>query len=369
MTEKIQVDQTNWNWLEALMKRIPANYLLVSYLLFILLFAIYYIFNWQVRDFHWLIQTPNYFGYEMRYITQSLIQSILVPYLMAGLIYLSGKTRDTFRYVDLLHDGSKDYYFERIQARVTGYRGYHLLMLLSVLIPFIFMSWGQRSYHGLGNQYWTWEDYCWAWGLDIYSYLLSFLILVLLTELLWLMANIVWSINEIGCIADIFSRSVDVFGIGMKLKPLKNFFLIFIVYYFVAIAMIIYTYLSPYEPISIEPIYYMVLLALGAILFVAGLEAIQRIINCRVEIELDRLNIKHAEQHKRLMDMVLNEGSDSRANNMDSISSVLEIIRNERESLLLTKRRAYDLASVSLFISSFLIPLLTMLDMLGVLRK
>jgi hypothetical protein len=358
----MQVEQARWNWPEALMERMPANYLLVSYLLFILLFAIYYLFSWQIFSFNWLIRTEHVLVYEMRYISQSLAQSVLVPYLIAGLIYLSGKTKDTFRYVDLLHGDSQNDYFDRIEARVTGAKGYHLLLFLSVVVPFAMISWGQWDYHQR-------EDGYWAWGLDIYSYLLSFLILALLTELLWLMANIVWSVNEIGCTAGVFSKSVDVFGIGMKLRPLRNFFLIFIVYYFVAIALIIYTYLSPSDKVSFQPIYFTVLLAVGGVLFVAGLEAIQRIINCRVENELDSLNRKHAEQDKRLMDVVQDEEDDRTAGEIDCISNVLDIIRKERESLLQVNRRAYDVASVGLFISSLLIPLLTMLDKLGLLYK
>jgi hypothetical protein len=362
LTERIKAQQPKWNWLEALMERIPVNYLLISYLLFIVFFAIYYLFSWQIRVFHWLIRKEDVSVYLTWYISQSLAQSILVPYLTAGLIYLSGKTKETFRYIDKLHDGPQNYYFNRIQTRVIGFRGYHLLLFLSVVVPFIIMSWGRWDYHqkAYGN---------WAWGLDIYSYLLSFLILALLTELLWFMANIVLSVNEIGCMADIFSKSVDVFSIGMKLRPLRNFFLIFIVYYFLAITLIIYTYLSPIGEVSFEPIYFAVLLALGAILFVAGLEAIQRIINCRVENELDNLNKKHAERDRRLMDVVFKDEDDKKASEIDSISKILDIIRKERESLLQIKRRAYDVASVGLFICSFLIPLFTMLEKLGLLHK
>lgn len=353
MKAQMENDQARWSWLEAVMEKIPVNYLLVSYILFILLFSIYYLFSRNVFWFQW---------HEV-HILQSLAQCILIAYLIAGLIYLSERTRYTFKQIDLLYGNFKNEYFNRIGARITGLKGYHLLLLLSVVVPFIAISWGQFPYYQK-------ESYNnWALGLDLYNYLLSFLILALLTELLWLMANIVWSINEIGCASESFSMVGDIFGIGMKLRPLRNFFLVFIVYYFIAIALVIYTYLSPSGEISYEAIYFAVLLVMGAILFVAGLEAIQRIINCRAENELDILNKRRDDQHKLLINIVSSGDSGQKVGEIESVSKVLDIIQKERDNLLQVNRRAYDIASISLFITSFLIPLLTLLEKLELIPK
>lgn len=357
--------RVNWSWLEALMERIPAHYLLASSLLFILLFSIYYLFSWNVTLFKWLIriedESIHVVYYEMRYISQSLAQSFLVPYLIAGLIYLSEKTRETFRYLDMLFENPKKDCYGRIEASVIGAKGYHMLLFLFVITPFMMISWGQWDYHyrDPGN---------WAWGLDIYSYLLSFLILALLTELLWLMGNIVWSVNEIGCIPGELSESINVFGIGMKLRPLRNYFLVFIVYYFIAMALLIYTYISPSDKMTIEPIYFGVLLVIGGMLFVAGLETVQRIIDCRVENELDILNNRREKQDHRLIEIVSSGNPSEKVSEVEYISKVLDIIQKERDSLLQINRRAYDVTSVSLFISSFLIPLLTLLEKFGFLH-
>jgi hypothetical protein len=287
---------------------------------------------------------------------------------MAGLIYLSERTRETFKFIDLLYGDLKKDHLARMEARIIGARGYHLLLFLSIMSPFIIMSWGQLPYHQyeLNNK--------WALGLDFFNYSLSFLIIVLLIELLWLIINIVWSINEIGKVSNAFSTAIDVFSIVMKLRPLRNFFLIFIIYYFIAIALIISTYLSPTGNLSHngeitpESIYFVVLLLIGGALFIAGLETIQRIINCRVENELDILNKRRDEQHQLLIKAILNGNSNQKADEIESISKVLDIIQKERDSLLQINRRAYDVASVSLFISSFLIPLLTLFEKLGVIH-
>lgn len=352
-TAQNEISQARWNWLEILSERISANYLLVSYFLLIFLFSLYYLFNLNVITFEW--------QYNIRYFLQSLAQCFLISYLVSGLIYLTGKTKEVFKYIDSLYGNLKNDFFAGIETKVTGAAGYHLLLFLSVVSPFIIMSWGQWPYY-------NWEPGNWARALDIYNYLLSFLILALLTELLWLIANIVWSINEIGCSSGAFSVAIDVYGIEMKLRPMRNFFLIFIVYYFVAIALVIGTYISPSGKISIEPIYFGVLLVVGAVLFVAGLEAVQRIINCRVENELDILNKKRNEQHQALVNIV-SSGSAEKAKDIENASKILDIIHKERESLLQVSRRAYDIATLSLFISSFLIPLLTLLEKLGLIHK
>lgn len=343
----MEIKQVRWNWPEVVIGKIPANYLLVSYLLFILLFLIYYLFSFRVFWFQW----------HVYHVMQSLATSLLIVYLLVGLIFLSEKTRATFKHIDLLYGNHNDDYFAKIESRITGGSGYHLLLLLSLVAPFIIISWGQWPYYQLQHN-------PWARGLDIYGYLLYFLILALLTELLWLMANIVWSINEIGCASGAFSASIDVYGIDMKLRPLRNFFLMFIVYYFIAMALVIGTYISPSGQIPIEPIFFGVLLIVGVVLFVAGLEAVQRIINCRVESELNILNKKRNEQHQSLIDIVSRD-CNKKAGDIENISKVLDIIQKERESLLQVNRRAYDIASLSLFISSFLIPLLTLLEKLG----
>jgi hypothetical protein len=87
-----------------------------------------------------------------------------------------------------------------------------------------------------------------------------------------------------------------------------------------------------------------------------------------VENELDILNKRRDEQHQLLIKAILNGNSNQKADEIESISKVLDIIQKERDSLLQINRRAYDVASVSLFISSFLIPLLTLFEKLGVIH-
>lgn len=343
--------QLGWNWAESIAGRISANYLLVSYLLLISLFFIYYLFSRKVILFQWHIW----------YVLQILSQCLLIPYLIAGLIYLSEKTRSTFRHIDHLYGNRNNEIFDKIETKVTRDRGYHLILLVSITAPFIIISWGQWPYF-------QWEPDMWSLGLDIYNYVLSFLILALLTELLWLMINIVLSIYDIGCSSAAVSTTSDVFGIGLKLRPLRNFFLIFIIYYFIAIALVICTYTSPEGKLPYEVMYFGVLLAAGVLLFVAGSEAIQGIISCRVEGELDKLNKRRDEQHQLLVKAVSSENSTEKTSEIGNISIVLDIIQKERDSLLQVNRRAYNISSVSLFISSFLIPLLALLEKLGLIQ-
>jgi hypothetical protein len=241
------------------------------------------------------------------------------------------------------------------ENRYTGSQWYHILLILSVIAPFIVLSWNSLPYHDLE------PHNRWALGLDFYGYLLLFFILFLLSEILWLIINVVWSLNEIGCVSQAISAKINVFSIGMKLRPVRNFLLIFIIYYFLALALAISTYLGPTNKFPFEVAFFSALLLLGAALFFVGLEAIQRIINYRVENELDILDKNREEQHKQLMD-ISKGGYSENKDEIDYISSTLEIFQKERDSLTKINRRAYDLTAIGVFIGSFLIPLVTLLE-------
>jgi hypothetical protein len=105
------------------------------------------------------------------------------------------------------------------------------------------------------------------------------------------------------------------------------------------------------------------------VLFVAGLETIQRIISCRLEGELDILNRRRDEQHQLLLKAASTTDGGGKSGEIETISKVLDIIQKERDSLMQVNRRGYDIVSLGLFISSFLIPLLTLLEKLQLLPK
>jgi len=273
------------------------------------------------------------------------------------------KTRDTFLYIDQLYDNCEDNFYNRLREKFTGSHWYHLLLISTVLVPFLIIGWNVWPYGNLS------PDSKWAWILDIYGYIILFFILILFSELLWLIINIVWALNDMGCKSRILPIKIDVFSLGMKLRPIRNFLLMFVVYYFISIAIAISTYIGPTRKFSYETGFFIVLLLFGIALFFAGMEAIQRMINCQVESELDVLNKKRDEQHKLLIDIISGEDRPGKTEEIDSISKILEILQNERDSLMQTNRKAYDITAIGVFIGSILIPLLTLLEKLGNLAK
>jgi len=340
------MEYTSWNWLEAVFKRIPLPYSLVSYFVFIIIYSIYWLFSTKVYWFEWHI-FHNF---------QSLVASILIAYLLIGIKFLLDKTRDTFQYIDLLYEDREINFYAIFKDRYTRSLLYRMLVILSVIVPFIILSWNALPYHA-GEPH-----NVWAIGLDAYGYTLLFLILLLLSEMLWLIVNVVWSLNEIRCISKAISSKVNVFGIEMKLRPVRNFLLIFVIYYFFALALAISTYLGPTNKFPYEIVFFSVLLFFGIVLFFAGLEAIQRLIDCHVENELDNLNKKMEEQHRLLMDSVSKGGYRENKDEINYISGNLEIFRKERDSLIQINRKAYDLTAIGAFIASFLVPLVTLLE-------
>lgn len=346
----MKVDHVKWNWLESLMEMIPANYLLIFYIVFILLFSLYFIFSRNVILFEW--------NNNILHMKQSLAESFLIPYLMAGLIYFCRKARDLSKYIDYLYENYRNNLFDRIDGAITGNRGYFLLLEFSFLMPFIIFSWGQWPYS-------NWErGNTWAFALDIFNYFLSFLILILISQLLWLMANVIWSISKFGLCSRSISISFDVVFISIKLNPLKNFFKIFILYYFLAIALIIYTYESPSGKMSIEPIFFGLLLAMGGLLFFAGLKIIQDIIDYHVEKRLSMLDYRRAQRERILANIISREDIKEENDSIECISKAIEIIQRERDYVIQFNKDAGNASSVGLFVSSIIIPLLTLLEKL-----
>jgi hypothetical protein len=336
----------SWNWLEWTFRIIPMPYPVASYLVFIIIYLIYWLFSTKVYWFEWHI-FHNF---------QSLVVGTLIAYLLIGIKFLLDNTRDTFRYIDHLYEDQKISFYTNFQNRYIGSIWYHMLLILSVIVPFVVSSWNSLPYH-------TQEpDNLWAIGLDVYGYTLLLLILLLFSNLVWLIVNVVWSLNEIGCISKAISAKVNVFSIEMKLRPVRNFLLIFVIYYFFALTLTISTYLGPTNKFPYEIAFFSVLLFFGMVLFFVGLEAIQRIINCRVENELDILNKKMEELHMQLMDAAAKGGYSENKDEINYVSSNLEVFRKEKDSLIQINRRAYDLTAIGTFIGSFLIPLVTLLE-------
>jgi hypothetical protein len=338
---------TSWNWPEDMFRRIPMPYPVVSYFIFIILYLIYWFFSTKVYWFEW----NTYHNF------QSLTTSILVAYLLIGMQFILDKTRDTFRYIDLLYDRGNNFYI-KLEEMVVGSHWYYIILVSSVMAPFIISSWGSLPYYDLEPKN------MWALCLDIYGYFLLLIILSLLAEIVWLVINVVWSLNQIGCLMQDISVKIDAFSIGMKLRPVRNFLLIFIIHYFLALTLAMSTYLGPSNRFPYELIFFVALLVVGVVLFFCGMEAIQRIINCRVESELDILNKKRGEQHKFLIN-ILSQGDFAEKNDqINYISTTSELLQKERDSLMEVNRRAYDITAISVFIGSFLIPFLTLLEKL-----
>jgi hypothetical protein len=346
----MKINQEKWNWLESLVDVIPINYLLIFYIDFILLFSLYLIFSKNVILFEWNDNTWH--------ITQSLAESFLIPYLMVGLIYFCRRTRDIFKYIDYLYGNCGDSFYNRIDGSLTGNRSNFLLFEFSLLIPFIILSWGQWPYS-------NWEKgNPWALGLDIFNYFLSFLILALISELLWLMFNIILSFVYFGLSSRPISIAFDIAIVNLRLNPLKNFFIIFILYYFLAVTLIIYTYASPSGKMSFEPLYFGMLLVMGCLLFFAGLKFIQDIIDYHVDNRLSILDNRRAQQEQILTKMISSEDIKEESDRIECISNAIEFIQRERDYVLQANRSTYNVASIGLFVSSFVIPLLTLLEKL-----
>jgi hypothetical protein len=337
-------NQANWTWLERVIRRIPLPKPVIYNFTFITIYLIYYFFSTKVFWFEWNI----YHNF------QSLAASILIAYLLGGTQFLLDKMRDTLKYIDILNNSDSNDFYAKLEERFTKSYVNRILLEIFVIGPFIILSWGILPYQELE------PNNKWAMGLDIYGYLLLFFILFLFSEILWILINSIWSLNDISISPNGLILETDVFSTVLKLKPLRNFLLIFIFIYFLAIALAIITYLGPSNVFPYEIVFFAALLLAGVALFFIGLEAIQGIIDRQVENELDILNKKRVELRELFMSAISRGKPLDKNDEMNNISVALAFVQKEKTDLMEFNKRAYDITSISIFIVSFLIPLVTL---------
>jgi len=152
---------------------------------------------------------------------------------------------------------------------------------------------------------------------------------------------------------------INVFTIDMKLRRVRNSILKILIFYFMAIALATFSYISPTSIFSYEMVIVGVLLVMGITLFFVGIEAIQRIANSRVEYELDLLNKKLKDQLQTL-ENIASEGHDNGMKEKINITfGMSEVQQREYDSLMQVKI-GYDRDTIGIFICSFLIPMMTL---------
>ncbi|MEI6103329.1 MAG: hypothetical protein WCP70_05230 [Methanothrix sp.] len=336
-------EDCSWTWMESALRKIPVPVPVISLLIGTMILLLYWLFSRYVVFFEW----------NKMHQLSSVAVSTLIAYQIAGVFYLMVYMKKNFRLLDLFYASSEFSFCKILEDKFrTSYLYY--LLIVYIIAPIFLIN-------GLSTQY-----FCDERGsnlgrlLDVYNDILIFIVLFLLATILWIILNMAWSLREAGKKLERSSVTRDVLNSDLKLKSLKSFILKVLIYYFICISLAITTYYTPIGLSVYETIFFIILLMIGAAFFFAGLDAIQAMISSQIEKELEPINMRIMEQIQRVEALASQKDYISKGEEINSITSMLEIMQKQRAELL--SIRIYDLRSIGTFITATILPIMALIN-------
>jgi hypothetical protein len=333
----------NWTSMERLFNSFPLPYPIMSILFSLVLYIIYIFLELKIDNS--IISK------------QRLIMAIeigVIAYQLCGNLFILAKMKSIFLNLGLIKNNNFNKFLSALKIRFTSNYYYYLVLIL-VIIPFYLINWKNPC-----NLISIELPYYSIYYIYVYFFL-GFLWLSLLGNILWTIINITWDMNDTANDSADFNSFLSIFAFDNKIKSIRNSIIQVLVYYFIDIALIILFYLNPLSIGKYEITMLVVLLLIGIVLFFISLNAIQKIRNSRLEFEYDPIDRKIQEQNQKLIFM-LDESDCIDIDQINFRSSALDLLRKQRDDLTKLDRSVYDFGTVGAFITSFLIPALSLID-------
>ncbi len=316
--------EDSWIWIEKLFKKIPVPYPIVSIIAGAIIFSIFAFFSTKVVFFPW----------DKYLIPQVAALSILIAFQFAGIQNILNAMKKTFGNLESEHENdlSFDKLYDELKHLFCSSYWYYLLVA-AVIVPFIIID-----ILGIlrGVTFYIVEPTVWGFLLDFYLAVMSFLMLFLLSNILWIIFNIALMIDKIGkdpyrCTIKIDIRRVDKIS---GLTPLSDLILKNVAVYFVCIILAIIAWVSRYNIFSYESYFFILLLILGVGFFIMGSRTISKILKDRIEDEINKINERYQRHHQRLMDIYLEENYKDKEKELNMESNLIETICKDGERTL-----------------------------------
>jgi hypothetical protein len=372
-------------WIESLFDKIPLPYPVLSLIVAAVICLIFEFFSTKVDLFNL---------YDITYVIPVSAISILIAYQLAGIQYLLNDMRKTFKGL-CLRSGS-DLGMARLKERFDDSRLCYTTVIpvvaVFVAIDILRLNCYQLGSYDLNSCAYNLSGTCgnytlftppclftnpplllrsWSFGFDIFRYLISYLGYYLLGIIIWiiliaslLLGDLIGYVQQNRIEMDIFH--VDKMG---GLKPILDFILKVSIFYFIGVALIITSNLSPLNPVPLEVIFLVILLFIGVGFFFWGKTAIQIIFSDRIQLELTEINHEFEKQNKKLKDLISHDMDDEAQKEMVFLSDSIEILNKERDRLLEIKTSVIDISTLIPFISSFITTLFAILEKYKELRS
>lgn len=187
----------------------------------------------------------------------------------------------------------------------------------------------------------------------------GYLMLFLLAIIVGIIINLIVIINELNSNPLI---NIDIFHTDEMggLRPLRNFVIIVVSNYFITITLAIISYISPIAVISYETVFLISILFLGVIFFIITQKTIRNLINKGIEFELGKINGEYKKTYNKLINIIANNKFNK--DELEKLSFILDTLEKEKIRIKQISPKRYDLSAIATFISSFLIPTVTLIE-------
>lgn len=335
------------NRMKNVLKTFPRSYPIITYFIFIILYAIYIFLSTTVESFH-LEDIWTDLG--------AVTKSLLIAYQLALIKFLLNNSEAISKDLDSMYENAL--FSTQLNSRcLRGSYWYLIIIFLSIVIPFIRRDPFQFSAVDPGNT--------WAFILDVYNLSLELISLSLFSIILWLVIDIVWSLTDVGKHSRESPIKISVFALNIRLNPIKRFVLKCSLLYFIGISLAIVSYYDPsikMTDLTYQIILYILLLFIGIIIFTLGLDVVQKITSCKIEYELYAINKEIGELLGEQSDITSTGDYERRGTELTYLSISIDVLQKQSERLSqINRRTVFNLETIGSFAISFLIPTITLL--------
>ncbi len=363
-------EEESWNWIDEALMRAPLPYPVISLFIGIIIYLIYAFFYFDV-----IFLEPYWDNRGLTFI----MVSAAIAYQIAGIRFLLKKVKTIFLEFSYLDENEATTIYGIMKYKFKKSYWYYVLLPL-VILPFYLIDFirglsinevllSESSYHkdfieiGLKNP--QIAEFIEAqknilMAYDVYSNLIGIFFLILLSTIVWIIFSTTWGLSDVGMKYSNINANISIFSLNAIMIDIRSDILKIIAYYFICIAMAILSY--PFKGyLTFEVAFLLILLLLGVMLFLVGIEAIQSIMKAQAKFELDEINEKSKKSAQKLISIASEEDYSDKEAKIKSISEMLDILQKERERVT-SEAKGYGVITILTFAVTLLIPLLSFME-------
>lgn len=334
---------SEWSRSERLFSALSIPYPILSTLIGLIIYLIFILFDVILR---------NSVISQQRLIM--FAEAIVISYLLIGYQFLLKEMKLILSDMSFLigEKGDKNL----IQSRKRFKKSYfYYFTIISIIFPFLLTNVNVNPLQYLEN------DMPLLFLFYVYTQIVGLVLLFLLGNMLWIIINISWGLNEMANDLVGLNTSVSLYSTSFKIKSIRSSITKVIFYYFIGITLLITTYLNPVSLGKFEIIILIIILLIGVALFFIGLDAIQAVLKTKLEYEIEPIDKKVQELIQKLF-LITSEGDFNRIDELEFISNTLDVLKKQKDELTDIDTRVYDLSTITAFITSVLIPSIPLID-------